>query len=277
MLRAFASILRAPRRYAAKAKDDPVEAVHEYRKSIRRARALASLLRPAIGKTAHRGLAEGLKAAFRETSSLRDADVLLETLEGLPPDEAIAAERETVGKLLEEEIAAAKDTAATEEILQRGLPHLKSLPAALEVILPADYSIRELGRGLERSARRVAEDLDTARTSGDETDFHEWRKSVKELRYQVELLAYGGSRAIKAREKTLGELAKELGHVTDLAVLRRELSSRQGNGRMPATPALLGTLEARAAESRGTLLERGATLFGEKPAPWARRVLAERG
>jgi hypothetical protein len=46
---------------------------------------------------------------------------------------------------------------------------------------------------------------------------------------------------------------------------------------MPATPTLLALLEARATEERSTLLERGAALLSEKPAPLARTVLAERG
>jgi hypothetical protein len=46
---------------------------------------------------------------------------------------------------------------------------------------------------------------------------------------------------------------------------------------MPATPALLALLEARATEQRGALLERGISLFTAKPAAYARAVLAERG
>jgi CHAD domain-containing protein len=275
-LQAFASVLRVPRRCAAAATEKPVEAVHEYRKAIRRARALLSLLRPAIGKKAHKGLLEELKAAFAETSSLRDADVLLATLRSLPRGES-DGERKIAEEALQAEIATSRDPSAIGEVLRRGAARLKPLPDALAVILPRDFSVREVESGLERTARRVAEALATARETGKEEDFHEWRKALKELRYQLELLSWGGSRKIKAREKDLGELARALGTATDLSVLRRELSSRQGSGAMPETPALLALLAARAAEERSTLLERGAALFTEKPAPFARTVLAERG
>jgi CHAD domain-containing protein len=276
ILAAFANVLRVPRRCAAAATEKPVEAVHEYRKSIRRARALLSLLRPAIGKTAHKGLLGELKGAFGETSSLRDADVLLATLRALPAGES-DGERKFADEALEAEIASARDSAAIAKVLHHGSARLKPLPAALGVILPQDFSVREIEAGLERAARRVADTLATARRTAKEEDFHEWRKAVKELRYQVELLSWGGSRKIKAREKDLGDLAKSLGDATDLAVLRRELSSRQVAGTMPATPTLLALLEARATEERSTLLERGAALLSEKPAPLARTVLAERG
>jgi CHAD domain-containing protein len=276
ILRAFASVLRVPRRCAAAAEQKPIEALHEYRKSIRRARALLSLLRPAIGKTAHKGLLAELKGAFAETSRLRDADVLLATLRALPDGES-DGERKIADDALAAELAASHDPAEIAQVLQRGAARLRPLPASLAVILPRDFSVRELEGGLERAAREVTETLETAREGGNETDFHEWRKAVKELRYQVELLSWGGSRKLKAREKELGDLAKSLGDATDLAVLRRELSSRQVAGAMPATPALLALLEARATEQRGALLERGISLFTAKPAAYARAVLAERG
>ena len=76
MVGAFQSILAVTRRTAAAASTRPVEAVHEFRKSIRRARAIVELLRPALGGRAADGLVLALKKAVAETGSLRDADIL---------------------------------------------------------------------------------------------------------------------------------------------------------------------------------------------------------
>jgi CHAD domain-containing protein len=274
MLTAFKGIVLAARRIAAAAEENPEEAVHEYRKSIRRARSLLALLRPSLGRTATRGLAEELKAAFRETSLLRDGDVLFATMNGLAGDDPVlfveAAE-------FAARAGSGPKKANPVKVLRRAAPLLKPLPAALQVTLPRDFSIPDLELGLLRSYRRSRQALDKALETRADADFHDWRKRVKELRYQIELLASSGSRELKRREKSLGELARELGSVTDLMVLGRELEAL-------ATPAETGFAETLRERSRtlgrqraDELLSRGPAVFALEPRAFARQVLAERG
>jgi len=114
------------------------------------------------------------------------------------------------------------------------------------------------------------------KTRSDE-DLHEWRKRVKELRYQVELLASKGGGEIKRREKSLGRLAQDLGAVTDLIVLAREIGEREREGTVPASPALKERIRELAAKRSGPLLELGAKLFEGDAKLFARQVLGERG
>jgi CHAD domain-containing protein len=274
MVAAFTRILGAARRCAKAAENDPVGAVHEYRKSIRRARALVSLLRPALGKTAASGLRSELRRAFGETGPLRDADILLASLRSVPAEDS---EREPIEAALERERAGRPGAAETADLLRRGGRILSSLPSALRVMLPASFSVSDLERGLARSDRRTRKALKTATASGDTADFHEWRKRAKELRYQIELLASTGSRELKKREKALGNLAQELGEVTDLIVLRAEIARRRQDGSLPPAPALDERLDGTIRERSGELLRRGVELFTESPAAFARQVLADRG
>jgi CHAD domain-containing protein len=277
VLAAFSRVLGVARRAARAAPGDPVRAVHEFRKSIRRARALVSLLSPALGKRAAGGFVRALRRAFRETGALRDADILLATLRDLPPhpsEEPARAAAQEVLSARERESPGPEETA---QILEGSARALRPLPAALEVVLPELFSTGDLERGLARSERRVRRALARALETQTEEDFHEWRKRVKELRYQIELLAAGSGKELKAREKELGNLAEELGQVTDVIVLRRELERLQAEESIPASPEWLALLRDLVRKRVEDLLSRGDKLFADAPRRFARRVLAERG
>jgi CHAD domain-containing protein len=273
MLSAFRAIVSGARRIASAAASNPGEAVHEYRKSVRRARSVVALLRPSLGRVASRGLVEHLGSAFRETSVLRDNDVLFATLNGLAGDDATL--------FVEAAEFAARAGEANErpnpvKVLRRAALNLKPLPAAMEVLLPAGFSTPDLEEGLSRSYRRTRQALDLAIQTRSDADFHEWRKREKELRYQLELLASGGSKPLKRREKALGELAQALGAVTDLFVLCREIEA-SGPSDPGRADALLLRARALARQRADELLARGAELFRDAPRDFALQVLAERG
>jgi CHAD domain-containing protein len=273
LLRAFTSILSVTRRAAAAASEHPVEAVHEYRKSLRRARALVDLLRPAFGKTTADGLILRLKEAFARTGSLRDSDILLSTLDSLGDEPDTAAD--ALRRQLEAELAARPGPKETGELLKSGALDLRSLPKVFDVVLPAGDSIRELQEGLQRSQRRTRQALSRALESYSEENFHRWRRRLKELRYQIELLTSGGSRPLRAREEALARLAQDVGKVTDLFVLRRRVESRAGE--LPGAAELSERIRQRGEDKAKPLLSRGKELLAEPPREFADRVLAERG
>lgn len=272
VLLAFARTLRYARAVARRAAAEPEESVHEYRKSIRRARAVVALLRPALGKKAAGSFTRELRRAFAETGALRDADVLLASLKLVESDDPALSEIEAA---LERE--GRSDGAEAARALEKGSDILKPLSDSLRVVLPESYSMDDLDRGLTRSDRRVHGTLERAIETRTDADFHEWRKRVKELRYQLEMLASSGSAALKKREKRLSELAEDLGETTDLILLEAALARRIGRGDIPDAPALTGALHSAIAERSRELLARGRETFSDSPGDFARQVLAERG
>jgi len=274
LLSAFSGILLVARRHATAASVDPKRAVHDFRKSIRRARSVVALLRPALGRTAADGLAEELRQAFRDTGDLRDSDVLTATLAAVSGDdpELFVEAAEVAARL-----GANPKSADSGKVVRKALPILRRLPAALEVILPREYSTPDLEGGLTRSYRRSHRAWIQARDSRTDADFHEWRKRAKELRYQVELLASTGSPALKAREKALGALARELGEVTDMSMLCRQIETLAAEGGSGIASRLLERGRALVRERSDALLSRGAEFFSEPPRDFALKVLAERG
>jgi CHAD domain-containing protein len=271
ILLAFSGTLRYARAVARRAEVDPEESVHEFRKSIRRARAVVALLRPALGARSAAGLARELKRAFAETGAFRDADVLLATLRLVAVDDpALPAIEEALGR----ERARDGSVAAA---LEAGSRILRPLADALRVTLPESFSMDDLARGLSRSVRRVQETLTRAAESGRDADFHEWRKRVKELRYQLEMLASSGSAALKHREKALAALAEELGETTDLILLDAAMAQRSGRGEIPEAPELAGAIRVAVSERSQALVARGRAMFVLPHGEFARLVLAERG
>src|SRR3954463_954491 len=63
--------------------DDPAEAIHEARKSVKKTRALLRIARPALPRRSYRMENHSLRDAARSASGLRDADVMVETVDGL--------------------------------------------------------------------------------------------------------------------------------------------------------------------------------------------------
>src|SRR3954468_16498217 len=63
--------------------DDPVEAVHDARKRLKKTRALLRLARPAMRADAFRAYQRELRDQGRALSGARDADVMVETVDAL--------------------------------------------------------------------------------------------------------------------------------------------------------------------------------------------------
>ena len=272
LLVAFGRILSHARACARRAAEEPVESVHEFRKSVRRARALVSLVRPSLGKSAAHGIAAELRRAFAETGPLRDADILLVTLRSIEADDP---HRGAVEEVLERERL--RDGASAAAALRTGSKILQPLPGALRVTLRRDFAMDDLARGIARGYRRSQDALIRAAETRLLIDLHEWRKRVKELRYEIELLASSGSPESRQREKKLSALAEELGRVTDLVVLLAALGEREKAGAIPRAETLLEAIRADIGSSSQNLIARGEELFAEPPASFARQVLAERG
>src|ERR1700753_2539377 len=74
---------RAIDELSARAADDPVEAVHDARKALKKARSLLRLGRGTLDPDERRRENEALRRAGRALSSARDAEVMLEATDNL--------------------------------------------------------------------------------------------------------------------------------------------------------------------------------------------------
>ncbi len=248
---------------------DPVKAVHEYRKSIRRGRAMLRLLEGLMSEVNYRELAAVLRDAHRRTSQLRDRDVVLDTLEALPLAEEDSGIRETLRRSITSSPPNPSESIAL--VLRGGADNLAPVPARVARALPSRVKWRDLQDALARSYRRAWARMRKA--DGDPSDeaVHEWRKRIKELNYQLELFVgrVEGSKANKVRRRMAG-LAERLGQVVDQMVLRDFMRQHvPPEHRERALEAVVG----HQAELLELALKRGRRIFKKKPAEFAGPII----
>ena len=207
----------------------PSMSVHEYRKTIRRLRAMVRLLRGIIDREALRSIDTGLRSAVLPTSGLRDARILLATLERVPPIEGTKKLRKELTGRWERSLKDLEDRDEEARVLEGSRRPLARLPAALADALPTTITPEELQEAVRRSYRRARRTVRTAVRVPEDAAIHRARKRVKELRYQLEWLVEISSKRIKKRQRRLADLAQELGEVTDFLVLEETVErDREG-------------------------------------------------
>lgn len=218
---AFGGILSYAVQMAHSASKDPVQAVHEYRKSIRRARAVLRLLQGELGQD-YKELNGQLRELVQRTSQLRDLDVLAQTLNSLeaPKKPKQARDRDAVLALIEAE-RAKRQALDVPALLLEHADTLQTMRFDLTQAMPDEYTWEDLSVGLAGTYKRARRALGAAKHSREDEDIHDFRKRVKELRYQLELLSSRLAHAhIQELQARMGLLAEALGQVTDLLVLR---------------------------------------------------------
>src|SRR3954470_207419 len=241
--------------------DDPVEAVHDARKRLKKTRSLLRLARPGLRRRDYGADNRALRDAGRALSGARDADVMVETVEKLGErfaGHAPAKTFETVRDRLAEDAAAQRADGHGEHA-----DRLRALVARVErwsvrgedrdVLVPAVR--RTYARGRAAFARADAEP--TAE------NLHQWRKRVKDLWYQEQLLNDVWPGVMKAQAAEAETLSKRLGDDQDLAVLGKLLDGDDD-------------LQPLIARRRAELLEEvralGRLVYAEPPKAFSRRL-----
>jgi CHAD domain-containing protein len=255
--------------------------VHETRKTIKRMRALARLLRREIGERELRRVDGELRSAGRSLARARDAEVLAATLSDLREREPGGLASASVAALAARLRAAADSDgrggpAAESSVLESvGRMRGELLRWSLLEHDPAALTdgLRLIYRAGRRRYRRAA------RAGGrDPRRMHDWRKRVKALYSALDMLGSERTEAAKPMQRAdrLGEL---LGREHDLWSLVVYLQSDEQLD--DATRAALGAvIERRRGQLRTQALALGAKLYEQKPKRFASRVgraLARRG
>ncbi|MCA8922521.1 MAG: CHAD domain-containing protein [Planctomycetes bacterium] len=241
---------------------DLTVAVHTFRKSVRRARSLVKLVRPSIPKAAYRELNDGLRRAVQATSDLRDGDVteaLLTDYEG-PPGTAgtLAVWR---GRLHAGERPAPEHVLDT---LRACAEALGPIPARFAAVV-ANLTPAAFSAGFAESYRRArVARRDAIHHALQSEAVHTWRKRVKEVRYQLELLT---SPAATQLNQAFGDLAQDLGRVTDWTVLGASVEQTEGLD-AEARALLKDDFSARHHADARAVAGASAWLFGLKPASY---------
>jgi len=247
---AFDRILRRAAAQVERVDTEPAVAVHEFRKSVRRARALLALLRPTLRKRHYRKLANDLRAVHRATSPLRDSDVLLSTLDRLHKAADDGGKARSAAEQWRTERAQrapdAPPSTRAAHVLREAAARLPRISVRFERALPRKTSWKDVARGLRRTFARAQAARRSAVGAGKDDALHDWRKRTKELNYQLETLTRGSTIGPIATRKRFADLAEALGKATDQLVLREALE----RGETTDSARYLAELATRDVENR---------------------------
>lgn len=269
LVTAFRDILE----HASAVADDPnaARAIHEYRKAVRRARALLAMCRPVLSKKAHARIADKLREAHRLPSRLRDLDALPPIVRELDLGRHAKRPANAIDELLRERRARI-DPGLVEAILVVGSDLIDRIPDRLVEEFPAEVRRDDVIEGIRRTYRRARRSMTLAVQTGEERHLHDWRKRTKELSYQIELLVGATRGDARKLRKTFWAMAKEIGAITDLLNLRDFVRNEKALARSAGMEAFLARIDLRVRTRTKQAFHAGAGLFADPPRRFAGRL-----
>jgi CHAD domain-containing protein len=253
---------------------DPVEAVHDARKRLKKTRSALRLARPAMRTRDYRTENRRLRDRGRALSGARDADVMVETIDALSErfaGQAPAALFDAVRERLAERAAAVREDAGEDVASEAAALH--ALAARVDEWPVERASADTLVRGLERSYVRGRDAFARADRRPTTTNLHEFRKRVKDLWYHERLLGEVWPGMMKAHAKESKTLSQLLGDDHDLAVLEALLADEEVTRDVAADIGeLLEMIAHRREELLAEIRALGRRVYAEPPKAFRRRM-----
>jgi CHAD domain-containing protein len=254
--------------------DDPVAAVHDARKALKKERSLLRLGRGAIGRGTRRSLNASLRPAGRALSAARDAEVMLQAVDDLA-DRFAGQVPQTTFDAIRRHVEAERDP-ARQRLLESGLTgevadELKGVRIRLDGLAPGRGGWKALEPGLLRSYKRGRKALAIAHRDPSVENLHEWRKRSKDLWYHLRLLKPTAPGIVGGHADEAHRLADLLGDDHDLAVLRETLLTGAGGLAVDLDP-VIDLIDRRREQLQTKALLLGDRLYAESPKAFARRL-----
>lgn len=248
---------------------DPVKAVHNARKAIKKERSLLRLARDAMPSRERRSENEALRHAARRLSATRDAEAMVATVDTLADRFAGQLPASTFDAIRDQ--LKSRRQGAANGLVPDTVEELRAVrQRAGDWELGAD-GWQAIEGGLLRSYKRGRKAFDRAKRSRSPEDLHAWRKRAKDLWYHERLLAPTCGPVVRGQAKDAHRLADLLGDIHDLDVLRHELT-----GGLMAVPvdvdAVVKLLDHRSGELQAEALHLGARVYAESPKAFSRRL-----
>jgi CHAD domain-containing protein len=254
--------------------DDPVSAVHNARKAIKKERSLLRLARGAMPAEQRRRENAALRDAARGLSGARDAEVMLATVDKLSDrfaGQLPASTFDAIREYLEADRKAQRRAMVGSALDARAVQELGAVRLRVD-----DWRLRKGGweaieGGLLRSYKRGRKAFKRARTHGSLEDLHSWRRRVKDLWYHERLLTASCGPPTGGQAKDAHRVADLLGDDHDLGLLRDTLT--QAAMAVPAdVDAVLKLIDHRRTELQAEAIHIGERVYAESPKAFRRRM-----
>jgi CHAD domain-containing protein len=248
--------------------DEAPKRVHNVRRTLKEARAIARLFLHCVGEPA-RVTIVALAATRRQIGRARDLDVMAVRLERLaPPPEAAEPLKAAI---LRERDAARRARRGLSAAAPRA--RLGAIKKRVEGWDLNQIVTEEIVAAVARTYRQARRRGWVAFESDDPAALHAFRARVVDLRYQLALISCAWPEALNAQAQALDELREALGDHHDLHVLAGFAAERGGLG-PEAMEALVDRVAARQKKLRRRAKVEFERLFAETPKAFAARLAA---
>ena len=268
---------------------DVAVAVHEARKSMKRLRAVLRLIRDELGEERYRRENVLLRNTARLIGPVRDSAVLMKTVATIRTRFSAHLRRSAFETLeinlsrrhLEARARLIEDPLALRHVvyaLRSARARYRVWPAEADPsetwrAQPAAHSFDTMRGGLLRTYRRGRREMRVAEREPTAHNFHWWRKRVKYLRHQMELLRPMFPEVLDGYIAALDHLGDLLGEEHDLAELVALVKEQPALCVDAAEVTLLIALaEHRRTELQLEALAIGRKAYAESPKAFANRL-----
>jgi CHAD domain-containing protein len=272
-LRAMARRILAEARAALDDGDRTTAAsVHDFRKSVKRWRALLRLLGRALGESGKKLNAEAREFA-RALGSPRDAQAALDALDDLQehkPKLSDATQR-SIRTRLDELRTTAESAALSEELRKQALTYLDRASRAV-VRWPASLDAAEISKRLTKAYRRARRAIPEQWHAAEEEELHELRRRVIAYRHQADLAGQLWPALHGLHVDEAQKLRDRLGRFQDLSVLAQLTQAKQPLA--PWRARLAPAIAKRQATHVKAAARTARGLFAERPKAFRRRLPA---
>lgn len=270
-------------------RDDLDRSLHEVRKATKRLRSVLRLIRDELGEGPYRAENDLLRDASRVIGPVRDAAVMVETVVSIR-ERFDAHLRPTAFAGLEQRLVELHERARSDLIASDSLDRvryaLRSAKARYRAWpvegdefalaygrIPVEHSFETIRGGLARTYGRGRREMRVAAQTPSGHNFHQWRKRVKYLRHQMELLQPLWPEMMSGYVGSLVQLGDLLGEEHDLAALLRFVVSNPMVCPDPAERTLIGALaQHRRSELQTGSLALGRRVYAESPSQFTSRM-----
>ncbi len=247
------------------------EPVHGARKWLKKVRAMLRLVKPALGEDAWRREDRRFRRIARTLAGRRDAEVLTLTLKKLRHRRAKPAVHAALARLSHRVAGGrGKVPAKLRGQERKSRAQLRIARARVAGLPLARLGWRDLCRGLEETYRAGAAALAKAGRTRAPEDLHEWRKRVKDLWYQLQVVQPVQRLELGALAEDAKQLSLRLGDDHDLFLVEHAATTARLDRR--EVKRILDLTRGGHQELQEDAFALGRRLYAKAPADFARHL-----
>ncbi len=247
-----------------RAGDDPVTAVHEARKDLKKVRSLLRLARTGMETKRRRAVNGELRDIAAGLAGARDADVMVATVAALCERFAGRLPARTFTTVRQRFARMAASTAYDAGVIA-------ALEAQRDAVADWPLGDPDLAEGATIAYARGRDERRAARKDPSVEQLHEWRKRVKDLWYHARLLGEAWPGVFTALADEAHALSDLLGDDHDLGVLVERFTEQEWPASVDGE-AFVALCQRRRAELQADAFTLGARLYAEKPKAFRARI-----